>query len=247
MRIVSLSPSLTEVLLQLDLGTDLIGTTDPCPQISAACQRLGPAKALHLEKIQSLKPDVIVTAFTENRPEEIRELEKCFRISSFKVISVPALIKTIAELGDLFERMQQAKNFIRKIYEAWPVPSKNPRRALILLWNAPFLTVNGQTYASSLIEAAGGLNVFREEPVAEVPIELEDMADSKPEFIFLPSKPFPFDEAQADFFRKVPVFSNAQVCLVDGSFFSDFGSKTIAALRELKTIFQGKPHDTAAR
>ena len=56
-----------------------------------------------------------------------------------------------------------------------------PVRTQILLWNTPLLTVNFDTYASKLIESCGGWNVFHEDPVREIPIDLEDMIEKNPE------------------------------------------------------------------
>lgn len=234
MRIISLSPSITETLEALGLQGDLAGVTDDCPV--PGVETVGRPMALSSEKIQTLKPDVIVTAFAENRPEEIRVLEHTCRVAVFKVNSMPSLVQTIKDLGELFEKQNEAKELIRKIYAEWPAPCLNPVRSMLLLWNAPFLTVNANTFSSSLIEAAGGLNVFRAEPVAEIPIELEDMSDQKPDLILLPAAPYPFEKQHVDYFKNIPVFAEKSVHLIDGLLISRFGPRTVEALKTLRKI-----------
>ncbi len=236
MRIVSLSPSLTEILFFLGLKKEIVGLTQEFTSLSSA-QILGSAKSLDQNRIQELSPDLIFACKNDNLQKDLRGLEKKYRVLSFQVASIPSLIQTISEIGKATEKDSQAKELIRQIYQEWPTAPKNPARTLLLLWDTPFLTVNANTYASHLLEAAGGVNVFRSESIPEVAIEIEDMIDQKPEVILLPTAPFPFEEKNLQYFKNLPDFSSAKIQLIDGINFSRFGLQTLQALKELRSIF----------
>ena len=229
MRIISLSPSLTEILTALDLGRDLIGVTG---------EDLGSPKTLNLGSFADLNPDLILADLGQNRPDQIRQLKEKYRVISYEISSIPSLIKAIGDLGELLEKNEPAKKLVREIYEVWEPAPANPVRTLILLWNSPFLTVNAKTYASSMIETAGGLNVFRNDPVPEIPIEIEDMIDQTPELILLPGAPFPFTKGHVNYFQSLQPFLQKKVRLIDGSWIERSGPQTIAGLKGLKGIIQ---------
>lgn len=237
MRIISLSPSFTEIILALGLEQDLVGITGDCPKSGRAVS-VGAPKALDAAQIAALHPDLMIAESGLNRPDEIRQLKERFHIISYEVISMPSLVRALGELGEKLEAQEAAKKLIREIYAAWNQAPPDPVRSLVLLWNLPFLTVSANTYASHLIEAAGGLNVFRKDPTPEVAIEIEDMMDQDPEMIFLPQHPFPFTEEHAAYFQNLPPFSKKRVRLIDGYFFSRFGPRTVTALQTLKTLMQ---------
>ena len=242
MRIISLSPSLTEILTALDLERDLIGVTEDCPKFLSPKFCLGSPKALDLEKFDDLKPDLILADTGQNRPDQISRLKEKYRVISYGFSSIPSLIKATGDLGELLEKVEPAKKLIREIYEVWEPAPADPVRTLILLWNSPFLTVNANTYASSIIEAAGGLNVFRDDPVPEIPIEIEDMIDQTPDLILLPGAPFPFSGNHLNYFQNLPPFSQKTVRLIDGAWIARCGPQTISALKGLKSMIQEMKH-----
>jgi iron complex transport system substrate-binding protein len=238
MRIISLSPSITETLFALSLEQDLVGVTDDCSKTPSSLRRVGNPKALHADIIAGLKPDLLIAESGLNRPDEIRNLKEKFHVISYEVVSMPSLIRTIGDLGEQLEVQENAKKLIRHIYAEWNQAPKDPVKSLILLWNTPFLTVSANTYASNLIEAAGGINVFRQDPTPEVAIEIEDMIDQSPDLILLPQEPFPFTKKDAAYFQNLPPFARKRVRLVDGYLFSRFGPRTVSALKVLKALMQ---------
>lgn len=212
--------------------------TDDSSKPGASFTAVGAPKALHADKIAALTPDLLIAESGLNRPDEIRNLKEKFHVISYEVLSIPSLIRTIGDLGEQLEVQERAKELIRKIYAEWEQAPKDPVKTVILLWNNPFLTVSANTYASYLIEAAGGVNAFRQDPTPEVAIEIEDMIDQAPDLILLPQEPFPFTQEHADYFQNLPPFQRKKVKLVDGYLFTRFGPRTIEALKVLKTLMR---------
>ena len=241
MRIVSLSPSFTEILKALGEAVSLAGITDHCPAAGEPAVAIGSPKFLEISKIEGLRPDVILADLNENRLDEIRRFEKKFRVLSFDVRSVSAAKDAVGALARLTGKTAEGAEMIRAI-QAEEEENKKifsgqaSVPALILLWNRPYLTVNFDTYASRLLESSGGVNVFHEDPVREFPIEMEDMIEKNPELLFLAKAPFPFTSRHAAGFRKYRVFSKIRIELIDGKLFSRFGPRTAEALKTLRGI-----------
>lgn len=234
MKIVSLSPSLTDIVLALRGEHLLAGVTDHCPEIPGFFHRLGSPKALNLSHIEGLKPDLILSDQSDNRPEEMRKLAQ-FKTVSFNVRSVQAVMDAVSEIGRalslpggagaLIERIKTAQDAARA-----KAAGKTPLQTLILLWDTPFLTINFDTYASRLIETCGAYNSFHSDPVHEIPIEIEDMIDKDPKLLVLASEPYPFKKKNVKRFREYKVFSKIPIELVNGHYLSRYGPLTVEAL-----------------
>ncbi len=246
MKIISLSPSFTEILCGLGSSETLMGVTDQCPETvpSSVC-RVGAMKLINVASLEPLKPDYVLALAGENRPEQIREIQKSYQVITFDVRSVEAVKDTIHHLGRLTGKIVPAKEMSDKISAEWEENRRifretKPVPALVLLWSQPYLTVNFDTYISRLVEASGGVNVFHSDPLPEFPVDIEDMIEKNPELLILPTAPFYFKKSHIAAFRKFRVFSQIRIEMFDGKLFSYFGPKTIEALKKLRALFQNK-------
>jgi len=242
MRIVSLSPSFTEILQALQSDSDLVGVTHHCPHKSVPRAALiGSPKALDLETIKSLRPDLILAHDHENRPEELKRLRDKRNVLSFDIRSIQHVIDTIHTIGDTLGKRKEAEVLKNRIKEAWKknqeeLAGGEPIPVLILLWNNPFLTVNFDTYTSRLLETCGGSNIFRSDPIPEFAVEIEDMIDRNPRILLLPKSPYPFAKRHIEGFRKYRVFSKIRIELIDGTLISRFGPRTVEALKTFRDL-----------
>lgn len=241
MRIISLSPSFTEILQALSAESHLIGISDHCPEIPGPL-RIGSPKALKISEILATGPDIVLADQNENRPEEMRELQKKLRVMIFDVRSLDAVHDAVHGIGRLIAKNNEAQHLIENIQSEIEknrkmAAQRPPVPTVILLWDQPYLTVNFDTYASRLVEISGGKNVFHQDPIREFPVDLEDMIEKNPECLILPNDPFPFAKKHTAKFRKYRVFSKISISLIDGKLFSRFGPRTIEALQKLRGIF----------
>ena len=242
MRIVSLSPSFTEILQSLGSDSDLVGVTHHCPnKVIPNAVLIGSPKALDLETIESLHPDLILAQDNENRPEELKTLRKKQKVLSFDVRSIQHVIDTVHSIGDAIGKRDAAKSLNGSIKAAWKknqneLEGKEPIPVLILLWNNPFITVNFDTYTSRLLESCGGSNIFRSDPIPEFAVEIEDMIERNPRILFLPKSPYSFAKRHIEGFRKYRVFSKIRIELIDGTLISRFGPHTVEALKTFRAL-----------
>jgi ABC-type Fe3+-hydroxamate transport system substrate-binding protein len=241
-RIISLGPSLTEILGTLGALDQLAGATDACEMAGNHVARLGPPKAIQISRLSQLSPDWVLADARENRPEEIEQIQKQWKTKVLDVRSLQAVLDTIAELGRLTGKTEAARGLNDRLRSEMafceiPLSDRPKKRTVLLIWNQPYLTVNFDTYPSRLIDATGGLNAFREEPLAEFPVEMEDIVEKNPEILLLAGAPAPFQKRHVAQFRRYRILSRIPIHLVSGDLFTRYGSRTLEGLRVLREIF----------
>ena len=243
MRIVSLCPSITEILVALKSEDQLVGVSEACEIGEKRIERLGSPKAIQFSKLDLLAPEWILADTQDHRPEDVQRLQKKWKTKLFEVRSIQDVRDTVAELGKLLERREEARGLNQEIQKEAALnqerfPENSRKRTVLLLWNQPAMTVNFDTYASRLLEACGGVNVFRQEPVREFFVEPEDMIEKNPEVLLLSGSPGgPFQSRHKALFRQLRVFSKIPIHLVEGKLFTRYGLQTIEALRRLREIY----------
>ena len=246
MRIVSLSPSLTDILIALESQDSLVGASDACQFNQNSIQRIGSPKAVQIPKINALAPGLILADAEDNRPDEIQKLQGKWKTEFFKVRKASEVLDAVAGLGRLVQKEKEAQRLSGALREELSANEKafsgrEKRRTILLVWDQPYLTVNFDAYPSRLIEASGGVNAFREEPVREFPVEMEDMIDKNPEVLLLSSEPAPFRKKHIAQFRQYRIFSRIPIHLVPARLFNRYGPQTVDALKSLRQIYQSLP------
>ena len=194
-RIVSLSPSNTEILFALGLEGRIAGVTSYCnypPQIeelkkSGKLTVVGGYKDPDLEKIMSLHPDLVLGSKIHSG-NVIPGLEKS-GIAVFAVNSanLSTMLSTISKVGEITGKETQATDLIdglqSRINEVKnKVGSLPEKRVFYLLWHDPLQTAGIDTVQDEIIEMAGGENIFHD--LSGYPrIDAEAIVERDPEII----------------------------------------------------------------
>lgn len=241
-KIVSLVPSQTELLYDLGLNNEIVGITKFCihpDEIFRTKTRVGGTKALKVEKIKSLNPDLIIANKEENTREQLEELMQLFPvwISDIKTLKdAMNMIKTIGEMTQTTSVSHQVVNVInQKFSELENYIRRGRRTAAYLIWQNPYMVAGGDTFIDEMMTRGGLINIFKNKnryPVTN-PEELKSLT---PHFIMLSSEPFPFNEKHKYEFEKC--FPESKILLVDGEMFSWYGSRLVRAADYLKTFAQ---------
>jgi ABC-type Fe3+-hydroxamate transport system substrate-binding protein len=248
-RIVSLIPSITEILFAIGAGDRVVGCTIYCtepPEGVATKTRVGGEKNPRLEVIRELDPDLVIANVEEN----VREHVDTLRAWGIPVhVTYPRTvadgIRLVGELGELLEVGERARGIeaeLRARYEQVRAATarRRPRRVFCPIWRRPYMTINRDTYVHDVLAVAGGANVFGDEPRRYPEIALGQMAAADPEVILLPDEPYRFRRAHvADFdpFPDLPAVRDGRIHLVDGKLLSWYGPRIGEALRVLPPLF----------
>jgi ABC-type Fe3+-hydroxamate transport system substrate-binding protein len=168
-RVVSLVPSLTESLFELNLGQRLVGVTDYCihPQSAKALPKVGGTKNPDLEKIKALDPDLVMLNSEENRREDAEALQAAgIPIWVTQPNTVRDAIELLWQIMEIFEEasMVHRVRLIEITYEMMRRYAEDtpPVRAFVPIWRDPWMTFNAETFAHDLLFTCGALNVFGE-------------------------------------------------------------------------------------
>ena len=237
-RIISLVPSLTELLFDLGLNTEVAGITKFCvhpEEWFRSKTRIGGTKQLDLPLIESLQPDLVIASKEENVKEQVEAVQKFCPVYCSDVSNLQQSYEVIEQLGFLTDRIGKANQLINNIqhsFKGLPVASK-PIRAAYLIWQQPYMTVGGDTFINHMMQLAGFENVFAaEQTYPEVTVE--ELMKRNVEVILFSSEPFPFKQKHIDAFKEEWVKQNNLLQLpvlkiVDGELFSWYGRRTLYA------------------
>ena len=225
MTIISLVPSITETLFDFGLtDNDVIGRTKFCinpKDLVKNVEIIGGTKNLNIEKIKSLKPDLIIANKEENDKSQVEELAKYFRVWVTDISTLSDNQNFLWEMGMVLKKRAVAENFIKQIDALFSETknSKNDNKVAYLIWKNPYMTVGSDTFIHEIIEKLGFQNLFRDQKrYPEVSIDEMKEAD----YIFLSTEPFPFQQKNIEELQKE--LPDQKIILVDGEAFSWYGT-----------------------
>lgn len=226
-RIISLVPSITELLYDLNLSVEVIGITKFCVHPAEWFQtkeKVGGTKNVHIEKVKTLLPDLIIASKEENLQEQIETLSKYFPVFLTDVCTYDDAIKMISDIGEITARKTEAftiSNTIQAEFDSL-IKASYPINTTYFIWKDPYMTIGGDTFIHDLLEKIGLTNMFSEHN-RYPQTSLEDLAILNPQLILLSSEPYPFKEKHI---KEIQTFlPNSKVMLVDGEMFSWYGSR----------------------
>lgn len=237
-KIVSLVPSITELLYDLGLEKEISGITKFCVHPGHAKKDkpiIGGTKNFHIEKIETLAPDLIIANKEENLKSQVDALQTKFPVWISDVESFVSAMQLIQGVGAVTGKDKEAAKLIQAIETAFstiPVSGKK-YRVTYLIWQNPLMTIGGDTFIQVMLEKAGLENVFKEK--ARYPeISVEDIRDSGTEILLLSSEPYPFGEKHVPYFQEA--LPGIKILLADGEMFSWYGSRMVAAAAYFKDL-----------
>lgn len=236
-KIISLVPSLTELVIDFGLQNNLIGRTRFCIHPEETVSKItvvGGTKNPNLEKIVELNPDLIIANKEENRKEDIELLRNRFRTVVTEISSVEDALLAVYDLGSICGAEKKAKELAAAIQsELEDVPSEPVLETAYFIWKNPWMTVGRDTYIQSVMEHFHLKNIFRDQ-TRYPEVTLTDLKARNPELILLSTEPYPFKEKHIKEIEDV--IKSSKIVLVNGEWFSWYGSRMLDSFRKLKTF-----------
>lgn len=238
-RIISLVPSQTELLVDLGLRTQIVGITKFCVHpidLRKDIMIVGGTKNINLQKVKSLNPEIIICNKEENTEEMVFQLEKIAPVWISDVNSISESIKMIDELGKIFNVSEKAMEVILNIESELKafqdfIINKPLRKTLYLIWKDPYMAAGRDTFINEFLDLNKFENII-ESPTSRYP-EVTKEVFKDAELILLSTEPYPFKEEHV---LKLQEEVDAEVILVDGEYFSWYGSRLQRAFKYFKTL-----------
>lgn len=237
-RIISIVPSQTELLFEMGLNEEIIGITKFCIHPAAQFKvktKVGGTKKLNIELIRSLQPDLIIGNMEENTKEDIELLSKEFPVWMSDIYTLEEAMTTITQIGALVDREPEASylNFLINAgftdLQTLALEQGIDKRIAYLIWKDPYMAAGKNTFINDILVKNGLTNVIKKSRYPE--ISLKELADLKPELIFLSSEPYPFKEKHIEELKAA--IPTAKIMLIDGEMFSWYGSRLVKAVQYL--------------
>ena len=249
-RIVSLVPSLTELLVDLGLGANLVGRTGFCVhprEALRAVPKVGGTKDVNLARIRTLAPTHLLVNIDENRLETVEALASLVpsiivthpctprdNLGLFRLLG--GIFGAEAAAGRLAAELEGALGEAAELRAAVPAES-----VLYLIWREPWMTVARDTYiAATLAEvgwhtlpavAGGDAGAARYPAFAWDEVWLGELAR-----VLLSTEPYRF---RAQHLAEVEALAGRPALLVDGEMVSWYGSRAARGLRWLAALRRG--------
>lgn len=237
-RIVSLVPSQTELLYDLGLEEEVCGITKFCVhpnQWFRNKKRVGGTKTVHIDIVQSLKPDLIIANKEENTKEQIEELMQHYPVWVSDIKTVADGLEMIRQVGVITDRAQQAAVLAKEIDQGFAALKESTLELKVAyyIWRGPWMCAGGDTFINDIISRCGWQNVVANQP-RYPEVNPASLKDTGVDVILLSSEPFPFKERHIEEIKEA--LPGVEVLLVDGEMFSWYGSRMKPALPYLKGI-----------
>lgn len=243
-RIVSLTPSNTEILFALGLGNRLVGVTALCnyPPEARTKPKVGDAN-ISPERVIALKPDLVVAHEILNA-RVIPTLRRLgLRVLSANPNTFEKLFQFILQIGRTCEVEPKARQLVRSLQARVARVRQNAQRlrqrprVLFLISVEPLWASGGGTFADELIQMAGGVNPLAKTVQGFKAVSLETALASAPEIIILTGGSVDAILNNPRW-QGVPAVKQKRVHLVDADIFLRESPRLVDALEQLAQIVQ---------
>lgn len=226
-RIISIVPSITELLADLHLKDRMVARTKFCiyPDHITDLAKIGGTKQVDVEKIRALNPDFIIANKEENTQEIVDTLSAICPVYVSNVQSVHGALDLILHLGQILDVESSANSLVNRIEEqreAWHKENiSKPLQCIYLIWKDPLMSIGPDTFIYQMMQACNLQSVVQE--LRYPSLDPKDIEASSATHILLSSEPYPFQEKHIKDFQTQ--FPDKKIILVDGTYFSWYGSR----------------------
>ncbi|MDP5239156.1 cobalamin-binding protein [Uliginosibacterium sp. 31-16] len=190
-RVISLAPSLTEMLYEAGGGDKLVGAVEysDFPPQALKVPRIGSNQKLDLERIATLKPDLVLVWFHGNAQREVERLRALgipmVWFEPHGIADIPGVLERIGRLMGSEHLASAAATNFRARHAT--LQKENAGRAQLRVFyqvaQKPLLTINDQQIISDVIRLCGGVNVFGKESALVPQLSTESVIAANPDVI----------------------------------------------------------------
>jgi len=230
-RVISLAPSITEIIFGIEQSHRLKGVTtySDFPPDAEKLPKVGSYVHLDLEKIVALKPDLCI-AIKDGNPRVIAQRLEALKIPVYAVDpnNLDTVMKTVLEIGGLLDAKEQANRLVKSMQlrvqkgKSLVATTTQRPRVFFQIGVSPIVSVGTGTFIHELIVIAGGINLAAG-PVPYPRFSREQVLALSPEIIIITSmtRGAIFEEVKAEWEKwpNMPAVRNQRIFIEDSNFF----------------------------
>ena len=190
-RIIATSPAAADICdrLKLDLVGICSSTISTLPDRYADVEQVGTSMSPDMEIVASLSPDWILSpaSLQSDLQPKYEAIETDWAFLNLR--SVPGMYRSIQELGEIFDRKEQAQEMVNEFtefYEDYSTANEgkeNPKVLILMGLPGSYIIATENSYVGSLVELAGGENVYAGTEQEFLTVNTEDMQSKEPDVI----------------------------------------------------------------
>lgn len=201
-RIVTLAPSLTELVYASGAGARLVAVSaySDFPAAAKTLPRVADAAGVSLESLLAIKPDLVIAWKSGNRAADIKRVLELgipvFVVEVARLADVPLAMRTIGALAGTGDIAEQAAHQFESDVDELRRASRNKKTVSVFfeISQQPLMTINRNHAIDEVIALCGGENVFRDQDSLVFTTSLEELFRLQPQAIL-----FPANEEKAPF------------------------------------------------
>lgn len=261
-RIVSLAPSLTEVLFAIGAGDHVVGVTDLCdrPPAVRGLPRVGgiTSATLRLEAVVALRPDLVVAIGSDQEAAVEALAGLGLRVEVVPSASLGDVLEAARRLGEMTGRRAEGSALaaglgarVAAVRRGVANLAQEDRpRVFFEVWDRPLMTAGPGTFLGEMVEMAGGDNVFADVEGRWVAVSPEAVLARDPEVVLTARRPGG-PAGVADFaarpgWARLSAVRRGRVHALDGDLVSRPGPRLAEALEQVARYlhpgrFPGRP------
>jgi iron complex transport system substrate-binding protein len=242
-RIVSLAPSLTELVFELKAGSRLVGRTTKCniPEAAKAVTNIGSYGSPDFEKLMSVSTDLVLAPKTGIRPEFIQHLRSLgIPVYVDDSSNIEQIEETINNVGKLLGSNDEASRIVNDIRARRKTISKltdtiAKTTVLFVIGVRPLVVAGGRSFLGSLVREAGGSNIAEDTSVEYPKFSVEEVIRRDPDLILMLDKECHGNEClnQWKDLSELKAVKNKRVYELDADLMARPGVRTIDGLEKL--------------
>lgn len=195
LRIVSLAPSVTEMLFLLGLGDSVVGVTDYCdyPPEARRIERVGGLNRPNLEVLLARRPDLVIGTEKAPASAEGTLASAGATLLRVRIDSFADVFEGLRRIGRAAGREREAAEAVARmeaelkaVAASWGgVPREKRPRVFLEIWNDPLTTAGGPSFLDELVDRAGGVNVAHDIAQAHPLVNPEMVVEWNPDVVVI--------------------------------------------------------------
>ncbi len=245
-RIISMAPSVTEIIYALGAEDRLVGRTDFCdyPEEVLNITSIGGFSTPSLEILTVLNPDIIIAATWNAESVAILEDANITIVIVDQIDTILHVIDGIEDIGKLIASETNATLVVNDMLtNYWSISNKTSTiepedrlRCYFEIWNPPIYVAGNASFLHDMMNLAGGINLFGDLDASYPSVSDENVIDGNPNVIFMGHFSSSQDVCNRTGFDIIDACINDRIYSVDSNLFLRPGPRLIEALEIMTTL-----------
>ena len=248
-RVISLAPSMTEIIFEAGGGEKLVGVTTYCdfPKEVGSIEKIGDTQTPNIERIIALDPDVVFVSTASQLEAFMSALEqRSIAVFVVNVRSFDDLFRNVKVVGEILGTEEVAtgnvvslsgrESFIRhQIIRGSEIesgrPEKKSPRVFVQISNEPLFTIGKDSFLTEVVSRAGGESVTKDVPSGYPKLSKETASAMDPDVIILSDSE---DNREPNVvFKNSNAVKNGRVYRINADIISRPGPRLVDALEQI--------------